>query len=144
MFSSISQSLSIRLLSVFFTLALAICPSANVEARTSAGLEHFVKHFVAVKFKETTTPEQIDKVLVAFKGMKKDIPQIVSMEYGPDISVEHKNKGFTHGFLLRFGDEEARNVYLVHHAHLKFLAMAKPLIEDIFVLDFVDSTGSEK
>lgn len=97
----------------------------------------FVRHFVSVKFKETTTPEQVQQVLDAFKEMKSGIPEIYSMEFGPDVSVEGKSKGFTHGFLLTFASPKDRDAYLIHPVHTKFLASAKPLLEDLFIFDFL-------
>lgn len=119
-------------------LLIAFCMPVKAETKSA----QFIRHFVSVKFKETTSTEQINQVLVAFKEMKTGIPEIYAMEFGPDVSIEHKNKGFTHGFLLTFKSEKDRDTYLTHPVHKSFLANTKPLLEDIFVIDFL--TDGEK
>ena len=104
-------------------------------AGTSAG-KGTLRHVVAFKFKETTTPEQVKQVEDAFRALKTKIPQIVSFEWGTNISTEKFDKGFTHGFILGFKNDKARDAYLVHPDHKKFADRAGPLLADIFVIDF--------
>jgi hypothetical protein len=47
------------------------------------------------------------------------------------------HKGFTHCWLLTFNSEKDRDAYLVHPDHKEFVKLAGPLIEDVFVIDFV-------
>ena len=91
---------------------------------------------VAFKFKETTTPEQIKQVEDAFRALKTKIPQIVSFEWGTNVSPEKFDKGFTHGFVLGFKNDKDRDIYLAHPEHKKFAELAGPLLADIFVIDF--------
>lgn len=95
-----------------------------------------IRHTVAFKFKETATPEQVKQVEDAFRALKTKIPQIVSFEWGTNISTEKFDKGFTHGFILGFKDDTGRDGYLVHPDHKKFAELAGPLLADIFVIDF--------
>ena len=95
-----------------------------------------VRHLVAFKFKDTTTPEQIKQVEDAFRALKTKIPAIVSFEWGTNISPEKFDKGFTHGYILGFKDDTGRDNYLVHPDHKKFAELAGPLLADIFVIDF--------
>ncbi|MBX9878862.1 MAG: Dabb family protein [Candidatus Obscuribacterales bacterium] len=125
-----------------FVISSVLCPSPATADTGKSG--SFVRHMVSVKFKETTTPEQVQQVLSAFKDMKTGIPEIYAMEFGPDVSVEHKNKGFTHGFLLTFANEKDRDTYLVHPVHKNFLALAKPLLDDIFVIDILTAASDKK
>ena len=92
---------------------------------------------VGFKFKETATPEQIKQVEDAFRALKTKIPQIVSFEWGTNVSPEKFDKGFTHGFILGFKNDKDRDVYLGHPDHNKFAELAGPLLADIFVIDFV-------
>lgn len=115
-------------------LAVLVVFSSTVNASAQS---MYVRHFVSIKFKETTSPQQVEEVLTAFQNMKSGIPEIVAMEWGPDVSIEKRNKGFTHAFLLTFASEKDRDTYLVHPVHTKFLAFVKPLMEDIFVFDFL-------
>ncbi len=128
------------LLALFAVLAVVY----GLPATSKTASTQFVRHMVSVKFKETTTPEQVQQVLSAFKDMKTGIPEIYAMEFGPDVSVEHKNKGFTHGFLLTFANEKDRDNYLVHPVHKNFLAFAKPLLDDIFVIDILTTAPNKK
>jgi Stress responsive A/B Barrel Domain len=95
-----------------------------------------LRHVVAFKFKETTTKEQIRQVEEAFHALKAKIPQVVSVEWGTNISPEKLDKGFTHAFIVTFKTEKDRDAYLVHPEHKKFVEFALPLIGDAFVIDF--------
>jgi len=116
---------------------LAISVFAGNVVQASSG-HSLVRHFVALKFKETTSKEQIHEVEEAFQSLKSQIPQVVSIEWGPNISPEQRNKGFTDAFLVTFRTEKDRDAYLVHPAHLKFKEKALPLVADVLVLDFCD------
>ena len=116
-------------------LVLSGIVTTAVVAETSA-LKARLRHVVAFKFKETTTPEQIKQVEAAFRALKTKIPQIVSFEWGTNISPEKFDKGFTHGFILGFKDDTGRDGYLVHPDHKKFAELAGPFLADIFVIDF--------
>ncbi|MBK9138531.1 MAG: Dabb family protein [Verrucomicrobia bacterium] len=94
-------------------------------------------HMVSFKFKPEATPAQIKEVETAFAALKKQIPQIVSFEWGTNVSPEGLDKGFTHGFILTFKNAADRDAYLVHPDHKKFGALVGPVLADVFVVDFV-------
>src|SRR5437870_2061090 len=71
-------------------------------------------HMVSFKFKPTATPAQIKEVEDAFRALKKKIPQIVSYEWGTNVSPEKHDKGFTQGFILSFKSAANRDAYLAH------------------------------
>jgi hypothetical protein len=96
-----------------------------------------VYHVVCVKFKEGTTPEQIKAAEQAFAELKTRIPTILTLHWGTNISPEHKNKGFTHCFVLTFASMKDRDAYLVDPAHKAFGKLAGPHFADVFVIDFV-------
>jgi len=104
-------------------------------AETPAG-NGKLRHMVAFKFKDTATKEQIKEVEGAFRALKTKIPQILSFEWGTNVSPEKFDKGFTHGFILGFKNDSDRDIYLVHPDHKKFAELAGPLLADIFVIDF--------
>jgi hypothetical protein len=93
-------------------------------------------HMVSFKFKPTATPAQIKEVEDAFSALKKKIPQIVSYEWGTNVSPEKHDKGFTHGFILSFKSAADRDVYLGHADHKKFGELVGPVLADVFVIDF--------
>jgi len=94
-------------------------------------------HVVAFKFKEGTTKEQIKQVEDAFRDLKKKIKEIKSYEWGTNISKENRNKGCTHGFILSFNSEKDRDTYINHPAHKEFGKLVGPLLDDVFVIDFL-------
>ena len=95
-----------------------------------------LRHVVAFKFKETATKEDINKVLTAFRDLKKKIKEIQEFEWGTNNSPEKHNKGTTHGFILTFKSEEDRDTYLEHPAHKEFGKLVGPQLGDVFVIDF--------
>jgi hypothetical protein len=77
-------------------------------------------HMVSFKFKPTATPAQIKEVEDAFRALKKKIPQIVSYEWGTNVSPEKHDKGFTHGFILSFksADDRTRTRFVPRPCHV--------------------------
>ncbi len=96
-----------------------------------------VQHVVAFKFKSTATPDDIKKVETAFTGLKKQIKEIKALEWGTNVSPEKFNKGFTHCWILSFNSEKDRDTYLNHPAHKAFGQGLGPVLDDVFVIDFV-------
>ena len=95
-----------------------------------------LNHVVSFKFKSTAAPADIKKVESAFEALKKQIPEIVSLEWGTNISKENKDKGFTHCFILTFKTEKDRDTYISHPDHKAFGRIVGPVLEDVFVIDF--------
>ena len=95
-----------------------------------------LRHVVGFKFKETTSSQEIQRVEDAFAGLKSKIPQIQAFEWGINNSPEGLNKGCTHGFILTFNTEKDRDAYLVHPDHVEFGKLVKPVLADVFVIDF--------
>ena len=95
-----------------------------------------LQHVVAFKFKDTASKDDVKKVEEAFRALKTKIPQVQKLAWGLNNSPEGLNKGCTHGWILTFNSEEDRNAYLVHPDHKEFGTLVKPLIADVFVLDF--------
>ena len=95
-----------------------------------------IRHVVCFKFKESAKKSEIEKVEKEFSALKDKIPDILSLEWGKNNSPENLNKDFTHCFIVSFKDEEARKAYLPHPDHLAFVSILKPILEDVFVIDF--------
>ena len=93
-------------------------------------------HVVSFKFKSTASPEDIKKVEQAFEKLRQQIPQVVTLEWGTNVSAEQRNKGFTHCFLLSFKNDKDRDVYLEHADHKAFVKIVGPVLDDVFVIDF--------
>jgi Stress responsive A/B Barrel Domain len=97
-----------------------------------------VRHIVVFKYKPTATPEQIQQVTDAFRGLQKKIPGIVAFEDGVNNSPENKNQGFTHIYMVTFESAAARDAYLPHPEHKKFGELLGTLgvVADVFVVDY--------
>jgi hypothetical protein len=103
---------------------------------TSASAAEKLQHVVCFKFKATATAQDIKKVEQAFQGLKQKIPQVVSLEWGTNVSKENKDKGFTHCFILTFKSQKDLDAYIVHPDHKAFVTLVGPLLDDVFVVDF--------
>ena len=95
-----------------------------------------LRHIVMFKFKETSSKEDIQKVVDAFRSLKKSIPQVSAFEYGTDNSPEGLSNGFTHCFLVTFKTEADREVYLPHPKHKEFVEVLKPHLDKVQVVDY--------
>lgn len=95
-----------------------------------------LRHVVLFKFKESVSKEQIREVEKAFAALPSQIDTIVDFEWGTDVSVEGKAKGFTHCFFVSFNDKAGRATYLPHPAHQKFVELVGPTLDDVCVVDY--------
>ena len=95
-----------------------------------------LKHIVHLKYKDNATKEQVDKAVQAFGNLKNQIPSVVNLEWGLNDSTEGHTKGLTHTFVITFKDENARENYLFHKAHLELLKNYAPFFADAVVMDF--------
>lgn len=125
-----------KLLLALGVLLISGMLAATVTAAAPA-LRAPLNHVVAFKFKSTATAEQIKKVEQAFAALKTKIPNIVSLNWGTNVSAEKFDKGFTHCFVLTFKSEKDRDAYLVHPEHKAFGSLIGPVVDDVFVLDFM-------
>ena len=96
-----------------------------------------LRHVVLFKFKEGTAAEDVKKIEDAFRALPKKIPQVVAFEWGTDCNVEGLSQDFTHCFLVTFNDATARAIYLPHPAHKAFVAVLKPHLDKVLVIDYV-------
>jgi Stress responsive A/B Barrel Domain len=113
-------------------LAFAVLGVASTA--TAAGKVH---HVVCFKFKSTASAQDIKKVEEAFAALQEKVPGIESLKWGTNVSKEQRNKGFTHCFVLTFKSEKERDIYLDHPEHKAFGSLVGPVVDDIFVIDFV-------
>ncbi|MCA9178866.1 MAG: Dabb family protein [Planctomycetales bacterium] len=122
----------------------AFCAALFVFTGIQAGMHAMAKdkeapllrHVVLFKFKDSVTAEEIKEVEQAFAALPGKIDVIVDFEWGTDVSVEGKAKGFTHCFFVSFKDKEGRATYLPHPAHQKFVELVGPRVEDVCVVDY--------
>lgn len=100
------------------------------------GDSKMLRHVVLFKFKESSSEQDVQRVIDAFRALPAKIPEIAAFEYGTDNSPERLADGFTHCFLLTFKSEKDREVYLPHEAHKAFGAMLRPHLEKVLVVDY--------
>ena len=95
-----------------------------------------LQHVVSFKFKDDASNVQIKKVEKEFAALKEKIPEIVALEWGTNNSPEGLSKDFTHCFIVTFKDEKGRSIYLPHPKHKAVVQILKPILDDVFVIDF--------
>ena len=95
-----------------------------------------LRHVVLFKFKDDTTPAQVQAIEDAFRALPGKIDAIRSFEWSTDVSVEGKADGYTHCFFVTFGDEAGRDAYLPHPDHRAFGALLRPHLDKVLVFDY--------
>jgi hypothetical protein len=122
------------------TLAIAIVLFAISIPLTLASPQEkplkMLRHIVMFKFKESSSKEEVQKVVDAFRSLKASIPQVAAFEYGTDNSPEGLANGFSHCFLVTFKSEADREVYLPHPKHKEFVEILKPHLDKVQVIDY--------
>lgn len=98
--------------------------------------DELLRHVVLIKFKESSSEEDISEVEEAFSSLQDKIPEIKDYEWGTNNSPEGLDKGFTHCFLVTFESEEDRSTYLPHPEHKAFVEILEPHLEDVLVIDY--------
>ena len=108
----------------------------GVQANKAPTDGRVLRHVVLFKFKESSTPADVEKIVAAFRGLPAKIDAIKGFEWGTDVSPEGKSRGFTHCFVVTFATEAARDAYLPHPAHGEFVSLVGPHVDDVCVVDF--------
>jgi hypothetical protein len=127
----------ITLLVAFAGVACSTVPAAPPVTTTLPAAA--VRHVVVFRFKPDASPAKIRQATEAFVALKNQIPDILSLEHGENISAEKLNQGFTHAYQLTFTNATARDVYLVHPAHKAFGTLLGDLgvVDAVFVVDYI-------
>jgi hypothetical protein len=102
----------------------------------AAESQMLLRHVVLFKFKDSSSPEDVQRVVDAFRKLPQEIPQIASFEFGVNNSPENLNDGFTHSFLVTFRSAADRDIYLPHAAHRAFVEVLKPHLDRVLVVDY--------
>jgi hypothetical protein len=125
---------TIEVMKRILALLLSLILIGIANSATAAGKVH---HVVCFKFKSTATTDQIKQVEEAFAALQEKVPGIESLKWGTNVSNEQRNKGFTHCFVLTFKTQKDRDNYLEHPEHKAFGKLVGPVVDDVFVIDFV-------
>lgn len=111
-------------------------PSLASPASAADPADRVLRHVVMYKFKDSTTPAQVEEVVAAFNGLPKKIDAIIGYEAGINVSQEGKSEGFTHIFVVTFKDQAGRDAYLKHPAHDAYVQVVKDKREKVIVFDY--------
>lgn len=95
-----------------------------------------LRHVVLFSFKPEASADAVDAVVSGFGQLPQAIPQIVSYEWGTNVSPEGLNDGFTHCFTLTFVSAQDRDAYLVHPAHKAFVDTLGTALHKALVVDY--------
>jgi hypothetical protein len=95
-----------------------------------------LRHVVLFNWKPETPPDKVREIEEAFCALPDKIPQIIGFEWGTDVSVQGFSRGFTHCFVVTLASEADRDAYLPHPDHAEFIALSRPHVEHLLVLDY--------
>jgi hypothetical protein len=117
-------------------IAASLLLTTPINAADDSAGKGPLRHIVLFKFKDDAPKDQVTAIENAFAALPGKIDAIADFEWGTDVSVEGKNKNFTHCFVVTFQNEEDRAEYLPHPAHQEFVKLLRPSLEQVCVLDF--------
>jgi hypothetical protein len=118
----------------------AASPSEQVDSEKESRV---LRHAVFFKFKDTSSDEDVQQVVEAFRALPTKIPEIKALQSGINNSPEGLDDGFTHCFLLTFANEAGRQAYLPHPEHKAFGDVLRPHMDKVFVLDYWGNPSKE-
>lgn len=95
------------------------------------------RHVVTFKYGVDVPAARIAAITERFVALRDSIPGIVGYEHGVNNSPEGLNKDITHAYLLTFRNAAARDAYLPHPAHQRFVELLDGAVEDVFVIDYL-------
>jgi hypothetical protein len=121
---------------VLLILGLFAFAYAAEKVNFSKEQKGLLRHVVCFSFKDDASQEDIQKVVDAFAALPTKIPTIIDFECGTNVSPENLTKGFTHCFILTFKSAKDRDAYLPHPDHKAFGKYLRPVMKDVFVIDF--------
>ncbi len=100
--------------------------------------EQIVRHVLVCKFAQSMSAETFESLIREFRGLATKVPGILSFEYGANNSPEGLDQGMTHVISLTFKDAAARDAYLPHPEHRRFVEFMNGLqvLETILVVDY--------
>ncbi|MGZ7444831.1 Dabb family protein [Paenibacillus sp. TH7-28] len=95
------------------------------------------EHIVLLKLKPNVSIEQQEDVVKRAHAFKRDIPGIVDLSAGINVTeeIEHK-QGYTLGIRVTFENQQACRDYIQHPLHQNFLQSMGPFAEGIVVMDY--------
>lgn len=111
-----------------FDFAVPEVPPPDVPGR--------VHHLVFFQFKSDTTAAKIAEIEKGFSELPMKIPGTLRYQAGQELNGGPRSQGMTHGYVLTFLNQDARDDYLPHPAHGAFVDLVKEHLEGVVVVDF--------
>jgi hypothetical protein len=74
-----------------------------------------LRHVVLAGFPADLPAAEIEGLFADLRAVKGNVPGLLAVHCGPNVSTEGYNRGYTHLFTMDFADAAA---YLPHTAHL--------------------------
>lgn len=90
-------------------------------------------HVVMMRISESADQAFQDKVEHYAARVRKEIPGLVSYDYGENAA--DRGRGFNFAIISVFKEEAAHNAYQVSAVHVELRDYLKPFIEDTVVCD---------
>ena len=94
-----------------------------------------IKHIAFFKFKADRTAADIAGVFRIIEDLPRRIPGILGLTWGPNVSPEGLDQGYTHSFVMTFESAVARDAYLPHPVHQAAVKQVVPQLESVIVCD---------
>ena len=96
------------------------------------------RHVVLFKFNDDLAEIRVQKIETAFRDLCRGLSFVTGFEWGRNSSPENLNMGLTHCFLVTFANEQDRDVYLPHPAHVEFCkTYLEGNLEKVCVIDYM-------
>ena len=110
--------------------------SPEINQNNAAMQDSVLRHVVLFGFKATSSSQEIDGIVAAFKALPSKISEIKGFEWGVNSSLEGLNQGLTHAFTVTFHSDEDRDTYIPHPAHQEFVGLLGPHLDKVTVIDY--------
>lgn len=92
-----------------------------------------IRHIVLLKPKTEVSADEIATVLDRVRGLQKDIPGMVEVRAGENLSAN--TQGYTYGFVMHFVDAKHFQAYAPHPAHQVVSKELRAICESIIDFD---------
>jgi len=93
------------------------------------------EHVVLLRFRADATERDVEAVGDAVRGLIGAIDGIEDVRFGASSSPEGLERGFKHGFVMRFRDEASRDAYLPHPLHRPVADLIGRVCDEVLVFD---------
>ncbi len=119
-----------------YTAAATLIAGESTAIEGAALPDEVLRHIVTFKFKDSAPGATVGEITRRFGLLQDSIPGILAYEHGVNNSPEGLNKGLDHIYQLTFESAAARDAYLPHPAHERFVALLGDVVEDVMVVDY--------